>query len=534
MYARATILDEDAFTARAVSTLSSDEVDEELADRLSGRLVEKMPGLCASSRSAVRGTAHDRGPEFNWAFATAARGCSARCSTATRWPRSTSAQPARCSRQPSPRASRGCGRRWPGSMPRTSWTSPAAESRGRCDASRRRPAGARAVGVPALVLALLLLGAGVLAAPTAGAACTPPHSPLALRAARSSRVGRPRAPSRWPSSTPATATPSWARSGTRSSATCACGAWASAARRDRRCGDAWRPRFRRASPPGCSRAPVHALANERLRGPVALSLLPLAVVVLVGAGARGRPPRGVSRGRPAVPRRASVGAPGSALKPQPRRLRAFPQMRILAALIAALAAAGAVGTSGEPARAARSKPNVVVIMTDDQTYDDMAAMPQTRRLIGEAGATFTRTYVTYPLCCPSRATYLTGQYAHNNGVYSTRPAARRRRGASTPRTRCRCGCSAAGYDTSTSASTSTATGCAAARRPARAGPTGTARSTRARTRCTATRCTRTASSTPTATSTTRTPRSTRPTCCARRPSTSIERTRARRRRSSSR
>jgi arylsulfatase A-like enzyme len=60
-------------------------------------------------------------------------------------------------------------------------------------------------------------------------------------------------------------------------------------------------------------------------------------------------------------------------------------------------------------------------MTDDQTYRDMAAMPLTRRLIGGAGARFTRSYVSYPLCCPSRATYLTGQYNHNNGVHTNTP-----------------------------------------------------------------------------------------------------------------
>ena len=60
-------------------------------------------------------------------------------------------------------------------------------------------------------------------------------------------------------------------------------------------------------------------------------------------------------------------------------------------------------------------------MTDDQTYQDMAAMPRTRELIGRAGARFTRSYVASPLCCPSRATYLTGEYNHNNGVYSNNP-----------------------------------------------------------------------------------------------------------------
>ena len=46
----------------------------------------------------------------------------------------------------------------------------------------------------------------------------------------------------------------------------------------------------------------------------------------------------------------------------------------------------------------------------------MSVMPKTRRLIGRAGTTFDRNVVNYPLCCPSRATFLTGQYAHNHGV----------------------------------------------------------------------------------------------------------------------
>jgi len=74
-----------------------------------------------------------------------------------------------------------------------------------------------------------------------------------------------------------------------------------------------------------------------------------------------------------------------------------------------------------PAPAAGARPNVVVIMTDDQTYADLEAMPRTRALIGGAGATFERSYVSYPLCCPSRATYLTGRYAHNHGVRTTTP-----------------------------------------------------------------------------------------------------------------
>jgi N-acetylglucosamine-6-sulfatase len=70
------------------------------------------------------------------------------------------------------------------------------------------------------------------------------------------------------------------------------------------------------------------------------------------------------------------------------------------------------------AAAAAAKPNVLVVMTDDQRLDDLRVMPKTQRLLGAlgGGTTFRRSYVSYPLCCPSRATFLTGQYSHNHGI----------------------------------------------------------------------------------------------------------------------
>src|SRR6185503_2977688 len=72
-----------------------------------------------------------------------------------------------------------------------------------------------------------------------------------------------------------------------------------------------------------------------------------------------------------------------------------------------------------PAPAA-ARPNVLVIETDDQTVADMAAMPRTRALIGDHGVTFRNSVVSLSQCCPSRATLLTGQYAHNHGVLDVR------------------------------------------------------------------------------------------------------------------
>ena len=58
-------------------------------------------------------------------------------------------------------------------------------------------------------------------------------------------------------------------------------------------------------------------------------------------------------------------------------------------------------------------------MTDDQTLASLGAatMPSTLESIGAGGTEFTNAVVTTPLCCPSRATMLTGQYAHNHAQH---------------------------------------------------------------------------------------------------------------------
>jgi arylsulfatase A-like enzyme len=61
-------------------------------------------------------------------------------------------------------------------------------------------------------------------------------------------------------------------------------------------------------------------------------------------------------------------------------------------------------------------PNIIVIMSDDQAPQMMRALPTVEREIGRRGTTFENAFASYPLCCPARATFLTGQYAHNNGV----------------------------------------------------------------------------------------------------------------------
>jgi arylsulfatase A-like enzyme len=62
------------------------------------------------------------------------------------------------------------------------------------------------------------------------------------------------------------------------------------------------------------------------------------------------------------------------------------------------------------------RPNIVVIMTDDQTVESLRVMPSVQRYLVRQGTTFVNSFVNFPLCCPSRATFLTGQYSHNHKV----------------------------------------------------------------------------------------------------------------------
>jgi arylsulfatase A-like enzyme len=59
---------------------------------------------------------------------------------------------------------------------------------------------------------------------------------------------------------------------------------------------------------------------------------------------------------------------------------------------------------------------VVLILLDDATMTDVEAMPITQSLVVDEGVSFTKNYSPFPLCCPARATILTGQYPHNHGV----------------------------------------------------------------------------------------------------------------------
>lgn len=97
----------------------------------------------------------------------------------------------------------------------------------------------------------------------------------------------------------------------------------------------------------------------------------------------------------------------------------------IAALLAVVvwAALIAVDVAGDRAgKAVRDggRPNIVWLMTDDQEESSLRVMPRTRALLKRRGAAFENSFVAWPLCCPSRATFLTGQHAHNHGVLDNR------------------------------------------------------------------------------------------------------------------
>lgn len=71
---------------------------------------------------------------------------------------------------------------------------------------------------------------------------------------------------------------------------------------------------------------------------------------------------------------------------------------------------------GAAQRAGR-RPNIVVLIVDDMRADDLRFMPHTRRLLGGQGVQFTNALSPNPLCCPARASTLTGRYTHNHGVF---------------------------------------------------------------------------------------------------------------------
>ena len=107
------------------------------------------------------------------------------------------------------------------------------------------------------------------------------------------------------------------------------------------------------------------------------------------------------------------------------RHRRFPGLASLLAL--ALLAVGVAGLAPRNDADAHPeiepRPNVILILTDDQDLllGSLDSMPRLQELLINQGTFFTNAYVPLSLCCPSRATILTGRYTHNLQIYTNFP-----------------------------------------------------------------------------------------------------------------
>jgi N-acetylglucosamine-6-sulfatase len=83
-----------------------------------------------------------------------------------------------------------------------------------------------------------------------------------------------------------------------------------------------------------------------------------------------------------------------------------------------LFAPGAAGPWAQVATppSANTPSNVLFVLTDDMTLDDLQFMPQVAGLIADQGMTFDSEFDNVTLCCPARTSILRGQYSHNTGV----------------------------------------------------------------------------------------------------------------------
>jgi arylsulfatase A-like enzyme len=96
---------------------------------------------------------------------------------------------------------------------------------------------------------------------------------------------------------------------------------------------------------------------------------------------------------------------------------------LVATATAAVSLTAASPAPAGPAAQPQARPNVLVIMTDDQTVSQFNRlfMPRTFAALADGATRFTRSFVSSPLCCPSRAGFLTGQYPHNDDVFDNTP-----------------------------------------------------------------------------------------------------------------
>jgi N-acetylglucosamine-6-sulfatase len=90
---------------------------------------------------------------------------------------------------------------------------------------------------------------------------------------------------------------------------------------------------------------------------------------------------------------------------------------LAAAVIHAARGGGTPQGTNDLVVAGTKRTNIIVILTDDQRPETLASMPNVQRLLVKRGVSFANSFVSDSLCCPSRASILTGNYAHTTRVY---------------------------------------------------------------------------------------------------------------------
>ena len=89
----------------------------------------------------------------------------------------------------------------------------------------------------------------------------------------------------------------------------------------------------------------------------------------------------------------------------------------LATVLATLSTGGPLAAP-DPRRAEADsgRPNILIIVTDDQRTGSLRQMPRTQELFKKQGVNFPNAFAHTPVCCPSRASIMSGRYTHNHNV----------------------------------------------------------------------------------------------------------------------
>src|SRR5918999_856801 len=114
-----------------------------------------------------------------------------------------------------------------------------------------------------------------------------------------------------------------------------------------------------------------------------------------------------------------LGREASLLRTAPARSALLASLALLTALLSAGCSSAFVPPTGT--KQMSDRPNMIFVLADDLDYASAQKMPNLRSLLAEGGTSFENAFVSQSLCCPSRATILTGLYAHNSGIKGNKP-----------------------------------------------------------------------------------------------------------------